>query len=46
MMTVAVVTLSQQKLQERGARWLKLVSGMVMAGLGLVLMLKPAWLAG
>jgi glutaredoxin len=38
---VAVVTLSRRKLQERGGRWLKLLSGLVMLGLG-VAMLVPA----
>ena len=44
MLAIAVVTLSGQKLQERGGRWLKLLSGMVMLGLGLVLLLRPEWL--
>lgn len=44
MLAIAVVTLSSQKLQERGGRWLKLVSGMVMLALGLVLLLRPDWL--
>lgn len=44
MLGVAVVTLSGQKLQERGGRWLKLLSGMVMLALGLVLLLRPEWL--
>jgi glutaredoxin len=44
MVTIAVVTLSRQKLQERAGRWLKLASGMVMAGLGVVLLLAPEWL--
>jgi hypothetical protein len=45
MLAIAGVTLSRQKLQERGARWLKLVSGVVMLGLGLMLILRPEWLA-
>lgn len=45
-LTVGVVTLSQRKLQEREGRWLKLLSGAVMVGLGAVLMFKPEWLAG
>lgn len=45
MLTVAVVTLSREKLQEKGARWLKLVSGIVMLALGLILILRPEWLA-
>lgn len=44
MVTIAVVTLSRQKLQERAGRWLKLASGMVMAGLGVVLLVAPEWL--
>ncbi|HEY7716926.1 MAG TPA: glutaredoxin family protein [Candidatus Binatia bacterium] len=45
MLTVAVVTLSREKLQKKGARWLKLISGAVMLTLGLILMLHPEWLA-
>jgi hypothetical protein len=45
MLAIAVVTLSREKLQEKGARWLKLFSGVVMLGLGLILMLRPEWLA-
>jgi hypothetical protein len=41
---IAVVTLSRHKLQERGARVLKLLSGSVMLLLGLVLLLRPQWL--
>jgi glutaredoxin len=44
MATVAVITLSRRKLQERAGQWLKLVSGTVMASLGVVLLLKPTWL--
>lgn len=44
MVTIAVVTLSRRKLQERAGRWLKLASGLVMAGLGAVLLLEPEWL--
>lgn len=45
MVTIAVVTLSRRKLQERAGRWLKLTSGAVMFGLGIVLIVKPEWLA-
>lgn len=45
MLTLAVVTLTRRKLQERAGRWLKLVSGGVMLGLGVVLIARPAWLA-
>jgi threonine/homoserine/homoserine lactone efflux protein len=41
---VAVVTLSRRKLQERAGRWLKLVSGGAMLGLGAVLLARPSWL--
>ncbi|TKS61237.1 MAG: NrdH-redoxin [Nitrospira sp.] len=44
MVTIAVVTLSRAKMQERAGRWLKLTSGVVMAGLGAVLLLQPKWL--
>jgi glutaredoxin len=46
MLVLAVITLSRHKLQEAGGRWLKLVSGVVMLGLGMVLIAKPEWLAG
>jgi uncharacterized membrane protein HdeD (DUF308 family) len=46
MLTIAVVTLGQHKLQERGGRWLKLISGAVMLALGAVLIAKPAWVTG
>lgn len=44
MVTIAVITLSRRKLQEQAGRWLKLTSGLVMAGLGAVLLLQPNWL--
>lgn len=44
MVTVAVVTLSRTRLQESAGRWLKLISGGVMAGLGGILLLAPEWL--
>ena len=44
MVTIAVVTLSHHKLQEREGRWLKLVSGLVMLGLGLLLLFAPGLL--
>lgn len=43
-LAIGVMTLSHYRLQEREGRWLKLISGAVMAGLGLVLLLKPEWL--
>jgi hypothetical protein len=44
MLAIAIVTLSKRRLQERGGRWLKLVSGTVIAVLGLVLLFRPQWL--
>lgn len=41
---VVVVTLSHRKLQEREGRWLKLVSGLVILGLGMVMVFRPEWL--
>ena len=45
-LTVGVITLSQRRLQESEGRWLKLVSGLGMLGLGLGLIIKPGWLMG
>ncbi len=45
MVGVAVATLSGTRLQESGGRWLKLVSGLVMAAIGLLLLFKPEWLS-
>jgi glutaredoxin len=42
MLAAAVVTLDRLKLQERGGRWLKLVSGGVMLVLGLALLARAA----
>jgi len=39
-LTVGVVTLSRHRLQEREGRWLKLVSGLAMVGLGAYLILR------
>jgi glutaredoxin len=44
MVAVAVITLGNRKLTERGGRWLKLLSGAVMVALGVVLILRPDWL--
>ena len=44
MVTIAVVTLSRRKVQERAGRWLKLISGLVMAALGAALLLQPKWI--
>jgi hypothetical protein len=45
MLSIAVVTLSRRKLQEKGGRWLKLLSGVVMLALGILLVIRPEWLA-
>lgn len=45
MLTIAVVTLSHRKMQEREGRWLKLISGSVMLGLGLTMVFRPEWLS-
>jgi hypothetical protein len=42
--TLAVLTLSRRRLTERAGRWLKLVSGLVMLGLGCLLLVAPDWL--
>ncbi|MGF1641554.1 MAG: hypothetical protein ACFCUO_11455, partial [Rhodospirillales bacterium] len=42
--TVFFVTLGSRKLQEREGRMLKLVSGLMMLGLGVVLLIAPEWL--
>ena len=46
MVATVVASMSRLKLQERGGRWLKLVSGAVILALGLTMLLRPAWLAG
>jgi len=44
MVAIAVITLSRRKVQERAGRWLKLISGLVMAALGVILLLQPKWI--
>ena len=44
MVGVVVLTLSKRRLQESQGRWLKLVSGMAIAILGTVMILRPEWL--
>lgn len=43
-LVVAVVTLGHHRLQAKEARGLKLLSGLVMLGLGLLLIIEPGWL--
>lgn len=44
MVGLAVLALSSAKLDETRGRRLKLISGMVMLGLGLIMLLRPDWL--
>lgn len=44
MVATAVIALSSRKLTERAGRWLKLLSGVVMLGLGFVMLMRPEWL--
>jgi glutaredoxin len=37
---IGIITLSQRRLQEKEGRWLKLISGLVMVGLGLYLLIS------
>jgi glutaredoxin len=37
-LSIGIITLSQRRLQEKEGRWLKLISGLVMVGLGLYLL--------
>jgi hypothetical protein len=46
MLILAVVTLGRRKFQEKEGRWLKLLSGVVMLGLGVALIAQPGWLTG
>ena len=40
-LSIGIITLSQRRLQEKEGRWLKLISGLVMVGLGIYLLLLP-----
>lgn len=44
MVAIAVLALSSNKLSPNSGRYLKLISGVVMAGLGVTLALQPDWL--
>lgn len=44
MVGVVVLTLERYKLQETHGRWLKLVSGLAILGLGILMFLRPDWL--
>jgi len=39
---IGIITLSQHRLQEKEGRWLKLISGLVMVGLAIYLIVSPA----
>jgi glutaredoxin len=43
-LAIGVITMSHYRLQEREGRWLKLISGIVMVGLSVVMIMKPKWL--
>lgn len=43
-LAIGVITMSHYRLQEREGRWLKLISGIVMVGLSMVMIVKPDWL--
>jgi glutaredoxin len=45
-LAIGVATLSRRRLQEREGRWLQLLSGAVMVGLGAYLMFAPWWRSG
>lgn len=40
-LAIGIITLSQRRLQEKEGRWLKLISGLVMVGIGVYLLLNP-----
>lgn len=44
MVAAVITTLSKRKLQETQGRWLKLISGGAILGLGVVMLLRPEWL--
>lgn len=44
MVSLVVITLEKRKLQETQGRWLKLISGLAIAGLGVVMLVRPHWL--
>ena len=41
-LAIGIITLSQRRLQEKEGRWLKLISGLVMVGIGAYLLLKSS----
>lgn len=45
MVSVAVFTLSRARVTESAGRWLKLLSGSVLGAIGLILLVRPDWLA-
>jgi hypothetical protein len=45
MVACVVVTLSKTKMQERHGQWLKLISGIAIAALGMIMLVRPDWLS-
>ena len=45
LLTIAVITLSNRKMQEQEGRWLKLISGVVLLAIGLTMVFRPEWLS-
>lgn len=45
MIVIAVVTLSRRRLQEKGGRVLKLISGLAISLLGIIMIVAPEWLS-
>ncbi|MGZ5050198.1 MAG: glutaredoxin family protein [Methylobacter sp.] len=41
-LAIGIVTLSQRRLQEKEGRWLKLISGLAMLGIGIYLLVEPS----
>jgi glutaredoxin len=43
MVSLVVITLEKRKLRETQGRWLKLLSGVAILGLGVVILIRPDW---
>jgi hypothetical protein len=44
MVGLVTVTLQRRKMQVTQGRWLKLLSGSVILGLGLIMLVRPSWI--